>query len=394
MRPLGIYIHIPFCKSKCAYCDFYSKTCVKADVTEYVKALITHLEEANLKNSDYRVDTVYFGGGTPTIIGAKALIKILNTVYKNFKLSKDCEVTFEANPNTVNYRILKKLRKAGFNRVSMGVQSSNPFELKDLGRTHTFDQAVAAVEFARKAKIKNISLDLMYGIPGQTVDTWRRSLEDVIALEPEHISCYSLKLEEGTPLCENADQYDIPDDDAAADMYLMAVDMLKAAGYEQYEISNFAKPGFESRHNSKYWDLSDYWGFGPSAHSLMGKMRYSYVRDTAQYVHGVLNHDVIMEKQESCNSTSERAGEYLMLALRTVKGINAQTMERQYLTYFDEIERCLLKYHKQGFVEFNGQVWRLTPKGFLVSNTIISDVLIALENSQRVVNRNMYRRKD
>ncbi len=394
MRPLGIYIHIPFCKTKCDYCDFYSKPCVKADVNEYVKALTAHLDEANLKNTDYEVDTIYFGGGTPTIIGEKNLIKIANAIYKNFKVLKDCETTLEANPNTVTYPMLKKLIKVGFNRISFGVQSSNPFELKELGRTHTFDQAQQAVELARKAGFKNISLDLMYGLPGQSEKTWQRSLEDIAALEPDHISCYALKLEEGTPMCRNAAAYDLPDDDKMADFYLMAVEYLEKAGYRQYEISNFAKPGMESKHNLKYWTMGDYWGFGPSAHSMMGKKRFSYVRDTCGYIDGVLNHDTVVDKSEECNSTSERAGEYLMLALRTVDGICAETVEKKYLTYFDEIEKCLLKYHKYGHVEFDGEKWRLTPKGFLISNTIISEVLIALENSRSIVNKNMYKRPE
>lgn len=394
MRPLGIYIHIPFCKTKCDYCDFYSKPCVKADINEYVKALIGHIGEANLKTSDYEVDTIYFGGGTPTIIGERNLAKIANAIYKNFNVLKDCETTLEANPNTVSYPMLKKLRKAGFNRISFGVQSSNPFELKELGRTHTFDEAQQAVELARKAKFENISLDLMYGLPGQTEKTWQRSIDDILALEPEHISCYALKLEEGTPMCRNAAAYDLPDDDKMADFYLMAVERLESAGYKQYEISNFSKQGKESKHNLKYWTLSDYWGFGPSAHSMMGKKRFSYVRDTRAYIDGVLNDDVIVDKSEECNSTSERAGEYLMLALRTVEGISAQVVEKKYLTYFDEIEKCLLKYHKYGHVEFDGEKWRLTPKGFLISNTIISEVLLALENSRSVVNKNMYKRPE
>ncbi len=394
MRPLGIYIHIPFCKTKCDYCDFYSKPCVKADVNEYVKALAAHLEEANLKSTDYEVDTIYFGGGTPTIIGEKNLIKITNAIYKNFNVLKDCETTLEANPNTVTHPMLKKLKKAGFNRISFGVQSSNPFELKELGRTHTFDQAVSAVELARKAGFENISLDLMYGLPSQSEKTWQRSIDDIIALEPEHISCYALKLEEGTPMCRNAAAYDLPDDDKMADFYLMAVESLEKAGYKQYEVSNFSKQGKESKHNLKYWKLEDYWGCGPSADSMMGKKGFSYVRDTRGYIDGVLKHDTVVDKSEECNSTSERAGEYLMLALRTVDGISAETVEKKYLTYFDEIEKCLLKYHKYGHVEFDGERWRLTPKGFLISNTIISEVLIALENSRSVVNKNMYKRPE
>ena len=308
MRPLGIYIHIPFCKTKCAYCDFYSKPCIKADVNAYVKALCAHLEEGNLRNSDYEVDSLYFGGGTPTIIGEAALSKIADAVYRNFKVLKDCETTVEANPNTVSFPMLKKLRKMGFNRISLGAQSSNPFELGELGRSHTFDQVEEAVDLARQARIENISLDLMYGLPSQTLDTWRRSLDDVIALEPNHISAYALKLEPGTPMYRNRKAYVLPGDDLMADMYLLAVERLRDAGDEQYEISNFAKPGFASKHNLKYWDLSEYWGFGPSAHSLMGKMRFSYVSDTNAYIDGVLNHDVIIDKSETCNSTSERGG--------------------------------------------------------------------------------------
>lgn len=390
MKPLGIYIHIPFCKSKCAYCDFYSKLGTKKGMSEYTRALVSHIAEGNMRETDYEVDTLYFGGGTPTVLAENDLARIVNAVYRNFKVLDTCEMTIEANPDSVSPALLKKLYKLGFNRISIGAQSSRPEELLELGRIHTYEQVEEAVEAARVAKFQNISLDLMYGLPGQTIDSFRMSLEDIISLDPTHISCYALKLEPGTPMAQNAAAYHLPDDDTVADMYLFAVDLLQKHGYIQYEISNFAKPGFESKHNKKYWDMSEYWGFGPSAHSFLNKMRFSYVSDTESYMEGVFNHDVIITKSETAQP-GERAGEYLMLALRTTDGISAKVLERKYLTYFDEIEKKMLEYHKLGLAEFDGTNWRLTPKGFLVSNTIISEVLIALEKSRGVVNRsNIY----
>lgn len=390
MLPLGIYIHIPFCKSKCAYCDFYSKQGTKKFMDEYTKVLCAHIEEGNLRHTDYEVDTLYFGGGTPSIMPEANMLRIVNTIYKSFKVPDECETTIEANPDSITLPLLKKLYKVGFNRISIGAQSSNQTELLELGRIHTFDEVEEAVEIARAAKFTNISIDLMFGLPSQTMESFRQSLYDVIALDPNHISCYALKLEQGTPMEQNIRAYKLPSDDLVADMYLMAVDYLEQHGYQQYEISNFAKPGFESKHNKKYWDMSEYWGFGPSAHSFMNKQRFSYVRDTQEYINGVLNHDAIIDKSEFAQP-GERAGEYLMLALRTTEGISAKILEKKYLTYFDEIETCMLKFHKLGLAEYNGRNWRLTPKGFLVSNTIITDVLIALEKSKGVVNRsNIY----
>ncbi|MEG2377032.1 MAG: radical SAM family heme chaperone HemW [Clostridia bacterium] len=390
VRDLGIYIHIPFCNSKCAYCDFYSKLPTKKLMNEYTKALCKHLAEANLKDTEYEVDTIYFGGGTPTVLGDANLCKIAAAIYDNFMVPDDCETTLEANPESVTLPLLKKLYKAGFNRISFGAQSSSDEELMELSRIHTFSQVEEAVDMAHTARFTNVSLDLMYGLPGQTMESFRASIKDVIALSPTHISCYALKLEAGTPMAQNVAAYDLPSDDAVADMYLMAVELLLQNGYVQYEISNFAKPGFESKHNRKYWNMSEYWGFGPSAHSFMNKLRFSYIADTEEYIDGVLNGGVIIDSSESANA-GERAGEYLMLALRTTNGISAKILEKKYLTYFDEIEKCMLKFHKLGLADFDGTNWRLTPKGFLVSNTIITDVLIALEKSRGVVNRsNIY----
>ncbi len=383
MTPLGIYIHIPFCLSKCAYCDFYSRCGTKNEYQEYTEALCHHLYEAQMKNSDYVVDTIYFGGGTPTAIGEKNLIKLLHTVFRSFNVSLECEVTTEANPNSVSLPMLKKLRKAGFNRISFGMQSANAAELRVLGRTHTFEDVKTAVEDARKAKFKNISIDLMYGLPSQDITSWLDSLDAAISLDVEHISCYSLKLEEGTPLAERPETLFLPSDDEQADMYLSAVTRLADEGFMQYEISNFAKDGFLSKHNLKYWTLGEYWGFGPSAHSLVEKKRFSYIKDTALYIDAMNNGGEIIDEIETIN-ISERCGEYLMLGLRTTDGISPDILEKKYLTRFDEIEKVLLKYHKTKHTEFDGLAWRLTPEGFLISNRIIVDVLDALESSEHI----------
>ncbi len=386
MTPLGIYIHIPFCLSKCAYCDFYSRCGNGGDYKAYTKALIRHISEARMRSSDYIVDSIYFGGGTPTCIGEKNLVKILRTVYKSFKVSDDCEITTEANPNSVTLPLLKKLRRGGFNRISFGMQSAHLHELRVLGRTHTFEDVKAAVENSRSAKFDNISLDLMYGLPSQSLSDFIESLDAAIDLNVEHISCYSLKLEEGTPLAERPETLFLPSDDEQADMYLAAVEKLSEAGYMQYEISNFAKEGMFSRHNMKYWTLGDYWGFGPSAHSLVGRKRFSYISDTARYIEALSRGDEITEKVETINS-AERVGEYLMLGLRTTDGIRSEVVEKKYLTHFEKIEEVLLRYYKSGHARFNGSSWSLGPEGFLISNHIIGEVLDALEESERIVRK-------
>lgn len=382
-KSLGIYVHTPFCKKKCSYCDFHSKCGDKKDMVSYAKALCKHIEESNMQETSYEIDTIYFGGGTPTVMPLREIERIVRALYENFNVLDTCETTIEANPESVELKYLKRLKTLGFNRISMGVQSTNDNELEILGRIHNFEQVKDAVEIIRHAGFENLSLDLMYGLPEQNIESFKKSLSDVIALNPEHISCYALKLEEGTHLYGTTDVYNFPDDDAVADMYLMAVDYLKENGYIQYEISNFAKPNFHSRHNKRYWDMSEYLGFGPSAHSFINKLRFNYFADTQKYINGILNNDIIIEKSEE-GQPGERAGEYVMLALRTTDGISASTLEKKYLTYFDELEKKLLNYHKMGYAEFDGISWRLTPRGFLVSNTIISELLIALENSRGV----------
>ena len=364
---LGLYIHIPFCKAKCAYCDFYSLAHSEEKMDAYTAALLRHLEEVAPRAAGMQVDTVYFGGGTPSYLGPARLIRILQTVQRRYDVTRDAEITLEANPDSAgDWRALRRLRRAGFNRLSLGVQSTDNELLRRIGRVHTCEQVQQAVTAARKAKLTNLSLDLIYGLPGQTMEDWQRTLADAVALGPEHLSCYGLKLEEGTPLWQQRQALTLPDDDAQADMYLYTVAALSEAGYGQYEISNFARAGRESRHNLKYWRMQEYAGFGPGAHSDFGGVRYGYVRDLDAYIAGRL----VLAEAET-DGTLARDFEYVMLSLRTAEGIDRRTFENRYRQRFEAMERRFVQYEQAGLAQRTEGGWRLTPRGFLVSNSII-----------------------
>ena len=371
---LGLYIHIPFCKAKCTYCDFYSLAHSEEKMDAYTAALLRHLEEVAPRAAGMQVDTVYFGGGTPSYLGAARLCRILQTVLRRYDVARDAEITLEANPDSAgDWKELRRLRRAGFNRLSLGVQSTDDALLRRIGRVHTYEQVQQAVKAARQAKFTNLSLDLIYGLPGQTMEDWQRTLADAVALGPEHLSCYGLKLEEGTPLWQQRQTLTLPDDDAQADMYLYTVAALGEMGYEQYEISNFAKPGKASRHNLKYWNMEEYAGFGPGAHSDFGGVRYGYVRDIDSYIAGKL----VLSESEN-DSTLARDYEYVMLSLRTAAGIDRQTFEKRYRQRFQPMETLFEQYEKAGLALPTEGGWRLTPKGFLVSNSIIAALQEAL----------------
>lgn len=372
---LGIYIHIPFCRSKCDYCDFYSLAGRDDRMDQYQKALLSHIRETAPLAQDFPVDTIYIGGGTPSYYGAKRLKELLGVIRKLYKVEKDAEVTVECNPDSVDVKSLKILRKAGVNRLSMGMQSANACELERIHRIHTPQQVNEAATAARKAGFTNLSLDLIYGLPGQTMDSWKATVEHALSLIPQHLSCYGLKVEEGTPLAARVAQGEVlPDDDQQADLYLWTVGRLERAGYPQYEISNFAKPGFASRHNLRYWLTQPYIGFGPGAHSDFGGRRYSFVRDLDAYIQGVLQGGDIIDESEIIPKR-ERCGEYLMLRLRTVQGINEQEYRSTYFMDFAPLQARLEQFRAQGWAEQTDGRWHFTPKGFLLSNQLIGDLL-------------------
>ena len=374
-KHLGVYIHIPFCASKCGYCDFYSLAGCDGRMGKYQDALLSHIAEASATMAPYYIDTVYFGGGTPSYFGARRIADAFNALKRAGKVLKSSEVTVECNPDSVRRRELRILMDEGVNRISLGVQSASDDLLKIIGRRHNFAQAVKAVKDIRAEGFHNLSIDLIYGLPNQTKEDWADTLARTLELEPEHISCYGLKLEEGTPMYrEYRDSPVIPSDDEQADMYLYMVETLNHYDYQQYEVSNFAKRGFESRHNMKYWSLEDYLGFGPGAHSSIGDTRYSFVRDLEEYIRGVTRGDNILDEYEKLDEL-DRGAEYIMLGMRRGKGISGKEYHQIYRSDFTPVEELLREYEKDGWTRRTGDRWCFTPTGFLLSNILIGSLL-------------------
>lgn len=388
-RHIGIYIHIPFCASKCEYCDFYSLAGSEGHMNRYLAALVAHIEESAPRLEPYYVDTVYFGGGTPSLFGARRLIRVFDALKSSCKVLVSAEVTVEVNPGSIDLHDLKLLRRAGFNRLSIGVQSANDSILKFIGRRHTFAQAERTVKAGTEAGFENISLDLIYGLPNQTREDFSDTLSRAAALKPQHFSCYGLKLEPSTPMYDLRNSPILPDDDTQADMYLYMVDALNRLGYRQYEISNFSQRGFESKHNMKYWRQQEYLGFGPGAHSYIGGLRFSYVRDLEAYMNGVLDGGEIVARKEEI-PRFERSSEYLMLGLRTCQGISAEEYFSIYQSSFAPIDELMREFEKQGWARQSGDRWSFTPEGFLLSNRLIVEVLDA-HSQQRVTIGNLFR---
>ena len=382
--PLGIYIHIPFCRSKCQYCDFYSLPQSDEETMDrYLKALCAHIRETGPQAPGYLVDTVYFGGGTPSYFGGDRLSAVLAAVRESFAVTPDAEITFEANPDSVNLKLLRRLKREGFNRISLGIQTDDDELLAALGRPHSYADAEEAVRLARKAGFRNLSVDLMFGLQNQTLHSWLSTLEHVLELKPEHISCYGLRVEENTPLSRYYQLLDIPDDDQQSDMYLSAVELLRRRGYLQYEISNFAQRGKPSKHNLKYWTGKEYLGFGPCASSDFAGKRFEIVSSLRQYMEGIENGQQVLDHVHEI-PPRERAGEYFITRLRTTLGITRREFEATYLLSFDPMAEVLEKCFSLGHAICINDRWRLTPEGMLLSNYILSDLLLALDRSVKL----------
>jgi len=345
-------------------------------MSAYYSAVLQHIGEYSPQLDGYLIDSVYFGGGTPSYFGAGRLIGIFNALKKHGHVLLDSEVTAEINPGGMSKEEMIRLRRAGFNRLSIGVQCSSDAMLKSLGRTHTFADAEETIKDAKQVGFDNISVDIVYGLPSQDKDAWAETIARTAALKAEHISCYGLKVEEGTQLYVFKDSPFLPDDDTQADMYLYAVEMLARFGYKQYEISNFARRGFESKHNMKYWLGDEYIGFGPGAHSYVGQCRYSFIEDIEKYIERVTLGQVVVEYSEKM-SDFENAGEYLMLRLRTTHGISEEEYYNIYRLKMDFVLELMRKYEKNGWALFKDGRWRFTPKGFMLSNTLIGELLDA-----------------
>ncbi len=379
-RRLGIYLHVPFCMSKCAYCDFYSYVPKNELVYErYANALISHMEHYKSAAAGCAPDSVYIGGGTPTVLPKEQLLKIVRAVRKNFSLAKTAEFTVEANPATVDLPTLRALRRAGVNRISFGLQSADQRELKALSRIHSRSDFEESYYMARRAKIENISVDLMFGIPHQTTESLLRSIDYVTRLNPEHISLYNLKIEPNTHFGKiGAANLALPDEDEEFKMYLQACQLLESRGYKQYEISNFAKPGKMSRHNLKYWNCEEYLGLGPSAHSYFNGTRFSFIPSINQYMRGIENMGSEIIISDGSEQISGRAmmGEYIMLRFRLAEGLVLSDFQRKFGYDFEEMYGDKLRpYVEGGYMIRTRDSFALTPKGMFVSNYILSDIL-------------------
>jgi oxygen-independent coproporphyrinogen-3 oxidase len=367
---IGLYLHVPFCAGKCPYCDFYSVAAHPARMDEYVEAMLRAIALWGGR-CGRRVDTVYFGGGTPGILGDARLCRLLEEVSRRFQLDKDAEVTVELNPTARGALNFQALKRAGVNRISVGLQSAGEEELRLLGRRHTAAEAAETVERAAAAGISNCSLDLMLGLPGQTAESIRRSAEFCRESGARHVSAYLLKIEPGTVFHRIRDTLALPDEDGEADCYLAAVEALEGLGYRQYEISNFAQPGCESRHNLKYWNAEEYLGLGPAAHSFYEGRRFYTPASLQEFCRAPR---VLME--EEAGPAPGSFEEYAMLRLRLSAGLQQEECLRRFGRGIPpQYRRRAAVYEKAGFLALEPGGIRFTPKGFLVSNSLTAAVL-------------------
>lgn len=374
MKNLSLYLHIPFCKKKCAYCDFVSLAKSPEYQHNYISALIKEIEKSRVLASLYNIDTVYIGGGTPSFLSEESIDNLLKAIHKNFKLDNVREFTFECNPESLDESKLRLLKKYAINRISLGLQSTDEYELIFLRRSHNFETFLNSYKLIRQVGFKNVSIDLMFAIPTQTIDSFSKSLEKVVSLEPEHISCYSLIIEENTLMNRwlNEGKISAFDDDTYVDMYRFMINFLNKSGYSQYEISNFAKSGFESLHNSAYWIRQDYLGLGVAAHSLINNARFSNVTNVDEYMLRLLESKSptdldSLEKLTNHDILNER----IFLGLRMNTGIELSDFEQIDGFY----EKCI-KLKNLGLIEFFEKRIRLTQKGRELSNSVFSELMI------------------
>ena len=375
---LSLYIHIPFCVGKCHYCGFYSTIYTLQQANEYIAAL--RIEAANYQHvfNGRTFDSVYIGGGTPTALSSDQLEKLIAAIHKHFHISGDAEWTIEANPNTVSDSQLTLLREGGVNRLSLGLQSLNDDVLKTLGRVHSALEAVDAFMIARNAGFTNIGVDLIYGVPGQTPDEWNETLEKVISLKPEHVSAYSLSLDEGSRFRREAEagRFALPGDDQVATMYGRAVKNLGRAGYSRYEISNFSLPGFICRHNMNYWERGEYLGLGPGAWSFISGTRHRTIADVREYSLRMNAGLSVIEDEEVANFR-QAANETIMLGLRTVQGVDRARYERVFgADTVQLLEQNAAPLKEAGLIEESKGRIRLTEKGFLLADEALARLVL------------------
>lgn len=378
-RELELYIHIPFCARKCAYCDFTSFAAPVRIYREYVDKLIEEIYGQCGNFQDYQVSTIFIGGGTPSILPSDLFGELLGVIWECFDIADGAEITVEANPGTLTMEKLETYLEGGINRISIGLQSSDDMELKALGRIHTFDEFLKSYQRARQAGFTNINVDLMSGIPGQDIHSWRNTLRKVMMLKPEHISAYSLIVEEGTPFYERygSDRRGLPDEETDREMYHLTKEMMESQGYSRYEISNYARPGFECRHNIGYWTGVDYLGLGLGASSYTHGFRYHNTADFQDYLRMNLREAGAASQDIQALSHEEKMEEFMFLGLRMMKGVSGSEFlgrfgQNMWNVYGDVLGRL----EEQKLIEVEVPVVRLTELGIDVSNMVLSKFLL------------------
>lgn len=372
MKEAGIYIHIPFCKQKCSYCDFVSFANKKEFEENYIQAL--KKEIVNGKNDNYKIDTIYIGGGTPSFLNSKHIIEILDTIKTNFNVNSDAEITIEVNPGTVDIQKLTDYKNAGINRISIGLQSTDDALLKQIGRIHTYDEFLDTYKNARRVGFKNINVDLMLALPNQTIEILEDSVQKIINLVPEHISVYSLIVEEGTVMKKRVDskEVELPSDELERKMYWTVKKSLERSGYIHYEISNFAKKGYESKHNMNCWKQKEYFGFGLAAHSYIDSKRYCNTSNLEEYIKNI-EEDNYKNNVEICEiqTLEDKKKEYMILGLRKIEGIDINDFKSKFVdnpiyVFRKELEKLV----NEELIEIDLNQIKLTDKGLDLANLV------------------------
>ena len=381
-KQIGLYIHIPFCKQKCSYCDFCSYAEKQDLISKYIKCLLQEIKEVGINNrADFEngkddlfsIKTIYIGGGTPSLIESKYIVQIMEEIKSNFELDENAEITIEVNPGTVTLEKLEDYNKAGINRLSIGLQSTHEHLLKEIGRIHTYLDFLDTYRFAREAGFENINVDLMIGLPNQTLAEVQDSIEEIVSMEPEHVSVYSLILEESTPLFKKVeDGLELPDEELERKMYWTVKQTLEANGYNHYEISNFAKQNYESKHNLDCWSQKEYIGFGVAAHSYTNGIRYSNIENLEQYIKNYeedkTEENLIFHEKQDMEAMQK---EYMLLGLRKIDGVSIQDFKIKFVAnpvflYHDKLEKLV----NEDLIEIDGNQIKLTNKGLDLANIV------------------------
>ena len=381
-KQIGLYIHIPFCKQKCSYCDFCSYANKESFIKRYIQCVLKEIIEVgnnnkidfeNGKDDLFLVKTIYIGGGTPSLIDSKYIVQIIEDIKLNFEIDEKAEITIEVNPGTVTLEKLDDYNKVGINRLSIGLQSTHEHLLKEIGRIHTYLDFLDTYRFAREADFENINVDLMIGLPNQTLAEVQDSIEEIVSMEPEHISVYSLILEEGTPLFKKVEEgLELPDEELERKMYWTVKRILEANGYNHYEISNFAKQGYESKHNLDCWNQKEYIGFGVAAHSYTNGIRYSNIENLEQYIKNYeedkTEENLVFHEKQDMEAMQK---EYMLLGLRKIDGVSIQEFKIKFVAnpvflYHDKLEKLV----NEELVEIDGDQIKLTNKGLDLANIV------------------------